>query len=354
MPLSHSALFRDPTEPAGFDLRPQYPLTGPFVYYDTRDHDHGATGYTVVSPGTPGPFNSTGMIPNQGAAGSIADMPVFQNSRWRVDYGMAEYNTTGEIDSFDFDTPPFSYIDSITGGPPSNGPYLWILASGEWDDPDMIDGTGDRRGFVDCVYQLIHRNAALDQQQSVFRPELDWGGGTPATLTVDIHNTFWSTVLATGDYGPDVIRNSSFTLNIDAYTGQLNNRLFIDMVDIVTGLADWYVNGKWFTDHLDGDLGISNLIDDFIYEEWWNLPPLSATSARDDQRIGERFGTAADVDAGMFDIRNWFVNTGQNTIYNNPPVEGQPWPGFRAMGLWRGTPTAADLAAIAADMGVSV
>lgn len=360
MPLSHNALWRDTSEPVGFNGKPRYPLTGPYVYYDTRDHLHGATGYTTVTVGTPGPFNSTGKLPNSGSAGSIADMDVFQTSRWRTDYGMAEYITMGEIDSFDISpNPPAPGFDLVTGGGPSVGPYCWIMATGALDDTRLIDGTGWRRGFMDSVYQLLLTYITGTQIQSVFRPTLDYNSGTPAQLTFTWGSTFWNEVTSTGASGSDISRATGFTVDMDAYAGQLNNRLVIDMVDVVTGLTDCYVNGKWMTDHLDGDLGIDHLYPGFgaVYEDWWDLPDTVNATERNRDRQGNptNFGDAAMCDRSYNNIkRNWFVNTGQWEFYDSKPIQGDPWPAWRAMGLWRGAPTAADLAVIAADMGVSV
>lgn len=352
MPPSHNAVFRDPTEAVGNDARPQYPLTGPYVFWDTRDWDHGPTGFTAIPPGGPGPHLSTGSIPNLGSAGSIADLVVEQESVGTP--GFAEYSSAASLDSSEILSQPLTTAqrDAFLGGGPSLGPYCWIAATGpDLNDSRMIDATGFIREFITARFNIrpMFPDGTWTSQSAV---ELNYDSGTPPVLDIDWGNGFWAAVAANGGLETDMSMQRDVGIDLSTYSGQLDNKLMIDMQDIVNGTVDLYFNDVWMLDV--NDCNITNTTTE-LFDDWWGLNQDPASPQRDLERSGSgvtAFASAQRVDSSYQTIDTFLFDLGQWTFYNSVPVEGEPWPGWRAWGLWRGVPSAADIAAIKTMMGI--
>jgi hypothetical protein len=351
MPLSHSALFRDPTEPAGFDAKPQYPLRGPFGYWDTRDHNHGGTGYVVRDAGNTATIVSTGTLPNSGSAGSTFDFPITQTSQWQGGTvpPYAVYLTEGTISDL---TPSASDVTAYMGGLPSAGPYTFIYATGNATDTRLIDpSTGNYSAFLRNQYQV---NPTTVSGPVIWRWSDELGYGF-TNYSIEHDNAVYPAISANGSNDWSVQDRSNF--NMTLASGFLDNKLMVDMIDIVSGLFDFQLNGVWQTD--DDNHGITPFN---RFNSWWPLPGNSsgfANPANADRNVARRnnsngWATAAVVDQwyNPGTAQRWDGFAATWNFFNSRPVQGQPWPLMRAWGLWRGTPTAADLAAIATDMGL--
>lgn len=347
-PISHVNIFRDPTEVAGLDLRPRYPLVGPYGFWDTRDHDWGPTGFVVQGPGDPG-VGSTGTLPNTGSAGSAWDLEVDQSSAWNtVPSAYASY--TADIFASQFGTVDITAKFGAQAA--SESPWTFVSVLGTLEHLS-IGGVIQTHGGRQCQIEFYPNGFADGPWTARMEHQITATSGSQSSAWED--DSFYPYPDTALELLSDVIPGS--VLGFDMFNAPIDladiaNKLAATVILVPTGLTDTYFGDTWMSDDVEAGYPPGFWSGGRRFD-WWGLG--DANNA-DREVAYPAFQMAADSHCdSAYDMVNssgWRILIDGIRQYNQLPVEGQPWNLFRGWALYRGVPTAADLAAIKADFGV--
>jgi hypothetical protein len=311
-----------------------YPLKGPYLFYHQDDIDTGA-GWPVQN--VPGSSRNIGSLPNSGLAGSDYNLDfqmdtaysTFESLVYRTYSGVAT-KTTFSLGS------DATIIGELGGSVWEGGPFTCLWGCGDFINQLFPVGSIAGSHFTGMFnqFQMFPRFSGVSTTYTFDQRFLLDGSTAPSASSTHINvSAFAPQLNAAGTFQDDAFYDWDAEDFNGSYAPDFYEKLHGVTVDPSLGFNKGFVNTTVVNDSSPQSM-LANSYDDYDFNNFRGIPQGSTTQ-----------GYAAH-------IRGWYNYIEMIEQYDIDPGATPVCNQIKAMGLWRGTPTQADLVAIAAEMGI--
>ncbi len=333
-----------------------YPFQGPHIWYDTRDHLHGGTGFVTRSAGSPTTIISTGSLPNTGSVSGF-DLDISQKSFWDATYSIDFYQKQGEVSNFV--VPQTEFVDLFGNNLLSKGPMFacFITSDISTKDSVLLYSAGNIYGNATMQFyfypKLTLEAAGSLTARTSLELEVVGTGGAITDFSYEF-DSFYPFPDISGAYYGDLFPGKDADYSDSPWNNYFDGKIFGELLDFEHGVLDTHIAGVWGTDSIHH--GVPPGLAVFgPRDEFWGLGAASFSLREDTINASSTgFGKKSVLEACYQSDDNYGYEIYLDDFikYGSLPVEGQFWEGIRAWGLFSGVPTKADLAAILASVGL--